>query len=372
MRDVLIAGGGPAGLAAGIRAAQLGLDAVIVEPKRAPIDKACGEGLMPAALTHLAGLGIEGLDGHVFRGIRYLDAYDPTRSAAGDFAGQALGVRRTELHRRLSRRADQVGVERIVGRVERIDHTQTHIQAAGVRAHFLIGADGLHSRVRRQLGVGLERRHPKRFGVRRHFRCAPWTDRVEVYWGKRGEAYVTPVGPATVGVAFLVPGGGRFSELLDHFPALAARIDGSECVSQARGGGPFEQRVAKRVHRRVLLVGDAAGYLDPLTGEGVALGVQTASAAVEAIAAGQPSHYETTYRQITRNYYWLTGLLLQISRRRWLHAPMIDVLDRVPVLFDQCLELMGGRHQNVTLPACAASQRRVTHNQDRRDRAENL
>jgi flavin-dependent dehydrogenase len=361
MNDILIAGGGPSGLAAGIHAAQLGLDAVIVEPKPAPIDKACGEGLMPGALVHLERLGVDRLDGHPIRGIRYLDAYQPKRSATGDFSQPALGVRRLELHEQLSKRADELGVERIDGRVEDFTQHQTHVKAAGLSARFLIGADGLHSRVRRELDVGREPRHPERYGVRRHFRCAPWADRVEVYWGRRGEAYVTPVGSETVGVAFLVPGGGRFSELLDHFPALAARIDGAECVSQARGGGPFEQRVAKRVDRRVLLVGDAAGYLDPLTGEGVALGVQTASAAVEAIAGGRAQHYEKRYRQITRDYYWLTGLLLQVSRRRRLHAPMIDLLDRLPFLFDGALAVLGGRHQNVTRSGCAASKGRVTY-----------
>jgi flavin-dependent dehydrogenase len=297
---------------------------------------------MPAALAELEKLGVDALDGYPFRGIRYLDAYDPMRSATGDFARPGLGVRRTELHRRLWQRAEAAGVEHVAERVEHVEQHQTHVEAAGIRARFLIGADGLHSRVRRQIGALGEPRHPQRYGVRRHFRCTPWTDRVEVYWGRRGEGYVTPVGPETVGVAFLVPDGGRFSELIGHFPALAARLDGAEFVSQARGGGPFEQRVTRRVNQRVLLVGDAAGYLDPLTGEGVALGVETASAAVDAIARGRPEAYEKSYRQITREYYWLTGLLLQVSRRRWLHGAMIDVLDRAPRIFDGCLGLLGG------------------------------
>lgn len=342
MLDILIVGGGPAGLAAGIRAAQLGLECAVVEPKPAPIDKACGEGLMPAALDHLAGLGVTHLDGHPFSGIRYVDAYDASQSATGDFHRPGLGVRRTELHRRLSHAADRAGVERIEGHVDRVDARDTHVAAGGHLARYVIAADGLHSNIRRQLDVSRKPRRAPRFGVRRHFRLQPWTDRVEVHWGERGEAYVTPVGPETVGVAFLVPDGGRFEELLDHFPQLAARIDGTECVTKARGGGPFEQRVSRRVCGRVLLVGDAAGYLDPLTGEGVALGVGTARAAVEAIAAGNPPAYERRYKRLTREYYWVTGLLLEISRRRWLHGPMIDILDRVPRVFDGCLSLLGG------------------------------
>jgi flavin-dependent dehydrogenase len=322
------------------------LDCAVIEPKPAPIDKACGEGLMPAALERLEALGVRDIDGHPFAGIRYVDAYDPARTATGDFARPGLGVRRTELHRRLSQAAERAGVERIQGHVDQVDQRAGHVSAAGHLARYLIAADGLHSQIRRQLDVALEPRRPARFGVRRHFRRAPWCDRVEVHWGSRGEAYVTPVGPETVGVAFLVPDGGRFDELLDHFPVLAARIHGAESVSKARGGGPFEQRVERRVVGRVLLVGDAAGYLDPLTGEGVALGVATACAAVEAIAADAPHAYERRYRSLTREYYWMTGLLLEISRRRWLHGTMIDMLDRVPPLFDGCLALLGGRAGN--------------------------
>ncbi len=357
MRDILIAGGGPAGLAAGIRAAQLGLDCAIVEPKPAPIDKACGEGLMPAALASLEQLGVTHLDGHPFRGIRYLDAYDGAKSATGDFATPGLGVRRTELHRRLHERAHRLGIERIDGRVDSIEQHTTHIEASGLRARYLIAADGLHSSIRRQLDIGLEPRHHARYGVRRHFRRQPWADRVEVYWGERGEAYVTPIGDDLIGVAFLLPDGGRFEDLLPLFPLLAARLDGAECVTEARGGGPFEQRVARRVADRVLLVGDAAGYLDPLTGEGVALGVSTACAAVEAIAAGEPQAYERRYRHITREYYWLTGMLLHISRRRWLHRPMIEALARVPALFDKCLALLGGESHDPQIVVPRAVQR---------------
>ncbi len=341
MYDVLIAGGGPAGLAAAIRGAQLGMDCAVVEPRPAPIDKACGEGLMPAALTRLNELGVDEIDGVDFVGIRYLDAERDDYTATGDFRQPGRGVRRTELQRRLWARAQELGVAHIDGRVERVVQLGDHVEAAGLRARWLVAADGLHSRIRRQLGVEREPRRPRRFGVRRHFRAAPWTDRVEVYWSPNGEAYVTPVGPETVGVALLSTDGGRFDELFGDYPQLAERLDGAPRVTDAMGGGPFEQRVAQRHVGRVLLVGDAAGYLDPLTGEGVALGVATASAAVEAIAAGEPEAYEERYRELTRDYYGLTGLLLAVSRRRWMHRPMIGLLDRVPAIFDRCLKMQG-------------------------------
>lgn len=341
--DILIAGGGPAGLGAAIRARQHGLTCAVVEPKPAPIDKACGEGLMPAALDLLDRLGVERPAGHPFRGIRYVDAYQRDLNASGDFERPGLGVRRLELYRTLCEHAERVGVERVSAKVRHIDQRPDGVEAAGRRARYLLAADGLHSSLRRQLGLETSSRHPPRYGVRRHYRVAPWVDRVEVHWGRLGEAYVTPVAQDTIGVAFLAPDGGRFDDLLDGFPLLRQRLAGAQAVSQERGGGPFEQRVERRVIGRILLVGDAAGYLDPLTGEGIALALATASAAVDAIAAGQPDAYERHYRRLTREYYWMTGLLLQISRRRWLHRPMLGLLDRAPLLFDKSLELLGGR-----------------------------
>lgn len=339
--QILIAGGGPAGLAAGIRAAQHGLQATIVEPKSPPIDKACGEGLMPAALERMAQLGVEvdRLVGHPFRGIRYVDAEDPSRTAMGDFpTGPGKGVRRVELHRALADRAAELGVQRREGRVDAVERGADFVEAAGLRARWLIGADGLHSTVRRELGMdaGMRKRHPRRFGIRRHYAVAPWVDRVEVHWSGRAEAYVTPVGPETVGVAMLFEESGRFDELLEYFPRLRGRIRGAEQLSEDRGGGPFEQRVPRRVDDsgRVLLVGDAAGYVDPLTGEGVALAVETACAAVESIVEGRPHDYEQEWRRRTREYFLLTEGLLTLTRPRWTHRPLIALLDTIPGVFD--------------------------------------
>ncbi|MEU3055586.1 FAD-dependent oxidoreductase, partial [Streptomyces griseus] len=83
MIDILVAGGGPAGLAAAIRAAQAGLEAVVVEPRTAPVDKACGEGIMPGGVAALRDLGVR-VTGHELRGIRYTDG---RRSAEAAFRG---------------------------------------------------------------------------------------------------------------------------------------------------------------------------------------------------------------------------------------------------------------------------------------------
>lgn len=342
--EILIVGGGPAGTSAGIRAAQRGMAPVVFEPRDVPIDKACGEGLMPAALLALEELGVHDLEGQRFRGIRYRDALDESMAAIGEFRfGHGLGVRRKELHRSLAERARDVGVEWVQHRVESVAVSDDHVEVDGRRGDYLIVADGLNSSLRDRLGLEASVHGPRRYGVRRHFETSPWTSYVEVHWSDVGEAYVTPVGPNLVGVAILSEGGGRFDELIGAFPTLQRRIGLAGVASTDRGAGPFLQRASSVVDGRALLVGDAAGYVDALTGEGVALAVHTAKAAVDAIASGAPESYHREWRRITRAYRWMTRLLVELASHRAAHRPLIWFLKMFPKVFDESLALLGGR-----------------------------
>jgi flavin-dependent dehydrogenase len=337
--DVLVVGGGPAGLAAAIRAAEAGMSCVVIEPREGVIDKACGEGLMPAALESLQTLGVR-IEGWPFRGIRYVSASAPELAAEGDLPAPGLGVRRAVLHGALLRRAQELGVRHLHVRAGRVVQSADVVEVAGLRARWLVAADGLHSRVRRDLGLDLPPRRPRRVGVRRHFRVEPWTDRVEVHWAPAAEAYVTPVGPEEVGVALLAQPPSRFDDLLRTFPALMERL-GPPTTSVA-GAGPFERRVRARVAGRVLLVGDAAGYVDPLTGEGVALALQSSFAAVEAVRRGRPQDYEAVYRRLVRWHERLTRTLLRLAARGMTRRALIPTLRRAPWLFDGALALLAG------------------------------
>lgn len=351
--DIAIAGGGPSGLAAGIRARNRGLDTVLFEPAETPVDKACGEGLMPAAIETLEELGVDPSDlgGIPFEGIRYRDAEDRTCAAEGVFPGGCgRGVRRTGLHRVLRRRAEQVGVEFRDRRVGDFEQKPDRVDLDGASARWLVGADGLHSDIRATAGLDGSTFGPRRYGVRRHYETAPWTSFVEVQWSPRGEAYVTPVGPERIGVAFLSENGGRFDDLLSAFPDLERRLRGAEATSQDRGAGPFWHRARAVQEGRVLLVGDAAGYVDALTGEGIALAVETATSAVDAVADGDAERYRSEWRSITRTYRWLTGLLVGVTRMRALHRPFIGLLDWFPTLFDGTLALLGGAQGGAVPP----------------------
>lgn len=305
--EVLVVGGGPVGLAAAIEARLAGRDVVVVEPRPSPVDKACGEGLMPGTLRALQRLGVDPA-GWALRGISY-------RSAAGrhvDHAfrtGAGRGVRRTTLHAALGARADALGVTRMTGRVTAVEQDDDAVTAAGMRARWLLAADGLHSTVRRL--VGLERPTParrRRFGLRRHVALPPWTDLVEVHWGTGAEAYVTPVAPDLVGVAVLGPPHTDWDATLAALPRLAERIAGHEAVGPLLGAGPLRQRTTARTRGRVALVGDASGYVDALTGEGLRVGLAQAHAAVAAL--GDPAAYERAWRGVTRDYRLLTSGLV--------------------------------------------------------------
>jgi flavin-dependent dehydrogenase len=344
-RDVLVAGGGPVGLYAAIEAARAGLDVAVLEARPGVLDKACGEGLMPAAVAALDRAGVSIARSRPFVGIRYVEG---ARSASGPFAsGPGLGIRRTELHRALLERAQALGIPVIAHRVHEIRQDEDGVCVDGHEARYLLAADGLRSGVRRRLGLQAPPRHrSRRYGLTQHFRVAPWTDHVEVHWHELGEAYVTPVSDDEVGVAFLFDERTRSRReasvppMLSRFPALAARLAGAPVCSTPHGAGPFEQRSRRVALGRVLLVGDAAGYLDPITGEGLRLGFLGAVAAVEAVGSGRVDEYAAAWRRLVRGYWWSTSALLALRRSR-LAPLMLPVLEAVPSLFGAILSRLG-------------------------------
>jgi flavin-dependent dehydrogenase len=403
--DLLVVGGGPAGLATAIQARLAGLSVRVLDRARPPIDKACGEGLMPDAAARLSELGIELAPDqcHRFRGIRYVDG-DVVAEGLFPRAG-GLGVRRLHLHAALERRAAGLGVElwwgtaaaglapaaaaaggnrTVAGGLGAGPLTAGVLTAAGdlVPARWVVGADGLHSRVRRWAGLeGAAARH-RRFGVRRHFACRPWSDLVEVHWGAGcNEAYVTPVGPHEVGVAILWSDGkASFDRLLEHFPTLAERLAGAPPLSRDRGAGPLRQRARAVWCGNVALVGDAAGYLDAITGEGLAVALHQSAALVAALAGpaaagerpGAPSGaaaaarrhdgrsprersfpgahlaaYGAAHRRICRLPDFMTSLVLALERRPRLRRRALRALAADPALFSRLL----GIHARSLSPA---------------------
>jgi len=323
--DLLVVGGGPGGLATALHARRQGLSVIVAEPRETPIDKACGEGLMPGGLAELMSLGIDP-PGLPLRGIAYLSEH---RRAEARFRGRpGRGVRRTTLHAALAARAKEQDTEWVSTRVTSVDQDAVGVTAAGVRAKWMVAADGLHSAVRRAVGIGARAGKPRRNSVRWHYQVPAWSEFVEVHWSPWGEAYVTPVEPDLVGVAIL----SRHRPDLAWFPQLAQHLQDA-VRGQPRGCGPLRQVVSRRVAGRVLLVGDAAGYEDALTGEGISLAVKQAGAAVSAIIDDAPSSYEAAWRRITRDYRLLTRALVLATTPRMGRRAVVPASILLPHVF---------------------------------------
>ncbi|WP_437680030.1 NAD(P)/FAD-dependent oxidoreductase [Sorangium sp. So ce131] len=353
--DVAVVGGGPAGLAVAIGCAQRGREVVVLDQAAWPIDKACGEGVMPEGCRALAELGvlsaIDPAERAPLEGIRYLRA-DGLCVEAPLPAPGGMAVRRTALSAALSERARAAGA-RLSGdepalRVERAEGCARLVtRRRVVEARYVVGADGLGSRVRRSLGWDAPPSGARRLGLRQHFRCAPWSSFVEVHLGDGVEAYVTPAGPGRVGVAFLWDGDrleGRVSaeRLVRRFPALAARVEGAPADSTPRGSGPLERASSRLYDDRFVLVGDAAGYIDAITGEGISLalvGAAALSVALDAALGGGGAdpraplaEYERVFRRAFLRYAVATRAVLFVARRPRLRDGLLSTFAVAPGL----------------------------------------
>lgn len=348
--EALIVGAGPAGLATATLLARRGIAARVIERRALPADKACGEGIMPAGVRALEALGVSSaaLRAAPFAGVRFVEG---RRSFSGRFAtGPGLGVRRTVLSCALHDVAVKAGVEVTVDcALERFERdagaVRAHTSGGVISARVLVGADGLGSRVRAQAGLAVPSRI-RRFGMRRHYRIAPWSEFVEVHWSDGVEAYVTPVAADELGVALLWSGdGGAYGRLLASFPALAERLEGAQPVSEVRGAGPFWQRARRRFAGNVVLVGDAAGYTDAVTGEGITLALRCAEALARVIAERRPlAAYEADWRRLSRVHRGFASLLgVSVAHPR-LRRAAFRALEAAPRAFEALLRRAAGEY----------------------------
>jgi len=368
--DLCIVGGGPAGLACAIASAQRGLRVAVLDAMRPPIDKACGEGLMPDSLAALAQLGIafeESLEapnkitsptpGHPLTGIRFLSADGKLQTQATFPHSSGRGIRRLHLHQLLVDRALTLNVDlhwqTVVQNIKLLEPGAPETGAGNsapsvliqtsrgpIAARYLVGADGHASRVRTWAHLDRSAFSNRRLALRQHFTQTPWTHHVEVHWSAHGQAYVTPIAPDQVCVAFVsrdrlatVPAA------LAHFPALQTRLATATPSGKPRGAVTFSRKLHRVTHGPIALLGDASGSVDAVTGEGLALAFRQSLALAEALSANDLSLYQRAHTRLRRLPHLMASTMLLLDRSPRLCAASLTLLARYPGLFARLLAL---------------------------------
>ncbi len=342
--DVFVLGGGPAGLATAIACRRAGLRVLLADGRRPPIDKACGEGLMPDSLQALSELGVtlpcDG--GRPIRGIRY---QDNVHGVSAEFPnGPGIALRRTALHAALVNCAEGIGVEtHWSSPVTSFEGNLVHLSRKQIRARWVIGADGAQSAIRRWVGLDVFRRSSRRFSVRRHYRTAALSQYVEVFWGDGFQLYISPVGLDEICLAMI--GRDPHAEIetaVAQTPRLHGLLSGSVASSTRRGAIAATCRLRRVTRENVALVGDASGTIDPISGEGLCLAFKQAAAVRDALLADDLPGYESAHRRLSMRPRFMADFMLTMNRSTVVRKRALAAFEQHPDSFAAFLALHVG------------------------------
>jgi len=339
-------GGGPAGLAAAIALRMRGADVLVADALKPPIDKACGEGLMPDARRDLAALGVSFEDGAgaPFRGIRFVSWTDgePVSISADFVSGPGVGIRRTLLHSRMVERAMEVGVRLRWGtRVALGSRVALDSEACSFR--YMVGADGQSSRVRAWAGLDRGWLISRRFGFRRHYQVPAPSSNVEVHWCDAGQVYITPVAQGEICVAAVTRHNStRMGQVIGAVPYLRDRLSGAEASTGERGALTTTRRLRCVARGNVALIGDASGSVDAVTGEGLAIGFRQAGLLSQSLEQGALDFYAAEHEKTMRMPGRMARVLLLMDAHPALRRAAQRVLAGSPGLFGELLQVHMG------------------------------
>lgn len=340
--EVLVIGAGPAGIASAIAARLKGLEVTVADYRRPPIDKACGEGLLPEGVAALHSLGIE-FSRSVAVPFSGLSFRDETYSASARFPkATALGIRRTALHKVLLARAEELKISFLWGaRFSGLTCNAALLNRDPIPFKWLIGADGYNSQVRKFAGLDSFQLYKScRLGFRRHFAVAPWSDMVEVFWGDHFQIFVTPTGYDEVCLSlFTSDRRFRIQDAIPAFPELEDRLRTVSPLDLEIGNVTSLRNSRVAARGRFALVGDASCSVDGIAGQGLSLAFQQAVSLAEALSAGDLSSYAAVHHRITENARRVTGLLLGMSCSPWIRRKVLRLFSSKPEIFSRMIAL---------------------------------
>jgi flavin-dependent dehydrogenase len=337
---VFVVGGGPAGLATAIAASQKGFQVTVADGASPPIEKACGEGMMPETLAALRDLGVEFKPGEGQKSYGISFVQEDARVRAEFPQGPGIGLRRSLLHERLVARAEECGV-RLLWKtpVCGIDAKGVQLSRGKIQARWIVGTDGQGSRVRRWSGLEPAKVGKQRHAVRRHYRVKPWSEYTEIYWGRHAQAYVTPIGSEELCIVVMAEQAehASFDSALREMTELRERLGGAELSGRERGAISAMRSLPNVQRGNVALVGDASGGVDAITGEGLRLAFLQAFGLVDAMVARDLRQYEKAHRALARRPRLMGNLLLWLGRNPGVRSRVIRALESKPDLFARLL-----------------------------------
>jgi geranylgeranyl reductase family protein len=309
--EVLVVGAGPAGSAAAAALATSGRNVLLIEARAHPRPKACAEYASPRIVEELRRLGLseQAWQGNALplTGMRVIRGHDAVDIRYRDAGGQrnAWGLERLAFDATLAAHATASGAQlqehatfdQAVWTDGRVSGALVHTPEGprSISCRWLIGADGARSRVAQRLGVERAVMAPRRLGMVAHYEGHPeLVEHGEMHVGPGWYVGLAPLAGGRLNVGMALPLDGqarrstqeRFQAGIDGIPAVAARLRGRRRLTPIRGASPIGHRVARAAGRGWMLVGDAAGFIDPFTGEGIYRALRSARAAAESLADG--------------------------------------------------------------------------------------
>jgi flavin-dependent dehydrogenase len=367
MGDVLVVGASLAGSTAAALLARKGHHVTLIDQTEFPRRKACGEGIFHRGVRVLEESGVLTELQPVAGTINSLTmtGYGATATAHFSPTAAGIGARRELLDAALLQRARASGVNVQLGVTAAGLVPDAHLDGrfaavktsqGDLRADVIVAADGLGSRLRRTAGLHRTQSGRRRYGASAHFEVATPPEGVEVCFRRGYEVYVTPTGGAQVKLAVLLSAGmarafaGRLTAAFDDLAMESTPLlQGARRSDDALFAGPFPGCVARRWRGNLLLAGDAAGFFDGITGEGMSLALDGAGRCAQAVDAflvdGQTEHFASYDRQIARMQRpssITARLCLALAGKPALGRIAINNLSRKPEVFTRLIRVSQG------------------------------